>query len=305
MPSRPGSTFSTSSDTRTSTQFQLYTFANTAAYLAARSGANPFGYNTFAQYFGEPDLDFSSNLYGLFVQDDWRLGDSLKLLYGLRYDLYDVPAPLADAPFAASRDFRVDTNNVAPRLGLVWTAGADRRTVVRVNTGLMYDQAILASYEQALINDGTNTRAAASFQPTSPGAPAFPNALSAGAGATPNTLTTVSPEFSVARNWQNNLQVERQLGDRFAVSLGGSYARGTRPARAQQRQRHQPDRPAGRRAADLQHGAERLDAARPPLQRHQHVPVDRRVDLQEPDGAGHRPPSVGHPVRPRLHARQE
>ena len=70
----------------------IYTFANTAAYLAARNGANPFGYNTFAQFLGEPDLAFSSNLYGLFVQDDWRLGDSVKLLYGLRYDIYDVPA---------------------------------------------------------------------------------------------------------------------------------------------------------------------------------------------------------------------
>jgi hypothetical protein len=215
------------SDTRTSTPFQLYTFANTAAYLAARSGANPFGYNTFAQYFGDPNLAFSSNLYGIFVQDDWRLGDSLKLVYGLRYDLYDVPAPVADAPFAASRDFTVDTNNIAPRIGLVWTAGADRRTVVRVNTGIMYDQALLASYEQALINDGTSTRAASGFQPTSPGAPAFPNVLSAGAGATPNTLTTVSPDFAVARNWQNNVQVERSLGGRVAVALGGAYARGS------------------------------------------------------------------------------
>lgn len=213
-------------DTRTSTQFQLYTFANTAAYLAAKSGAAPFGYNTFAQYFGEPNLDFSSNLYGMFLQDDWRVTDSLKVLYGVRYDLYDVPEPIANAPFEASRDFKVDKNNFAPRLGVVWTAGSDRRTVVRANTGLMYDQAILASYEQALINDGTNLRAAASYQPATAGAPAFPAVLSTGAGATPNALTTVSPDFEVAYNWQNNVQVERQLGDRFAVSVGGSYARG-------------------------------------------------------------------------------
>ena len=90
---------------------------------------NPFGYNTFQQYFGEPDLDFSSNLYGLFVQDDWRLSDSLKVLYGLRYDLYDVPAPNASAPFETSRDFVVDKNNWAPRLGVVWSVGGDRRTV--------------------------------------------------------------------------------------------------------------------------------------------------------------------------------
>jgi hypothetical protein len=213
-------------DKRTSSPQQIYTFASVATYLAARSGANPFAYNTFQQYFGEPDLDFSSNLYGFFVQDDWRVSDSLKVLYGLRYDLYDVPAPNASAPFETSRDFVVDKNNWAPRLGVVWTVGSDRRTVVRANTGMMYDQALLASYEQALISDGTNARASASFQPASPGAPAFPNVLSAGAGAAPNTLTTVSRDFDVANNWQNNLQLERQLSDRFAASVGVSYSRG-------------------------------------------------------------------------------
>ena len=213
-------------DSRRSTPFQLYTFANAANYLAAKSGANPFSYNTFQQYFGEPELSFSSNLYGMFIQDDWRLSDSLKVLYGLRYDVYDVPTPNASAPFESSRDFVVDKNNLAPRLGVVWTVGNDRRTVVRANTGMMYDQALLASYEQSLINDGTNLRAAASFQPTQTGAPAFPAVLSAGAGATPNTLTTVSRDFQVANNWQNNLQLERQLSDHFAASVGVSYSRG-------------------------------------------------------------------------------
>jgi hypothetical protein len=142
------------------------------------------------------------------------------------YDLYDVPEPDAAAPFDTSRDFVVDKNNIAPRLGVVWTVGSDRRTVVRANTGIMYDQALLASYEQSLINNGTNARAAATFQPATAGAPAFPAVLSAGAGATPNTLTTVSRDFQVANNWQNNLQIERQLSDRFAASIGTSYVRG-------------------------------------------------------------------------------
>jgi hypothetical protein len=213
-------------DTRTSTPFQLYTFPTIAAYQAAANGTNRFAYNTFTQYFGQPGLDFSSNTYGMFVQDDWRLTDSLKVLYGVRYDLYDVPAPNTSAPFETSRDFVVDKNNIAPRLGVVWTAGSDRRTVVRANTGLMYDQALLASYEQALINDGTNARAAATFQPATPGAPAFPAVLSSGTGATPNTLTTVSRDFQVAHNWQNNIQIERQLNDHFAAAIGTSYVRG-------------------------------------------------------------------------------
>jgi len=148
------------------------------------------------------------------------------VLYGLRYDLYDVPAPNASAPFETSRDFVIDKNNIAPRLGVVWTVGNDRRTVVRANTGIMYDQALLASYEQALINDGTNARASATFQPATPGAPAFPNVLASGTGATPNTLTTVSRDFQVAYNWQNNIQIERQLSDKFAAAIGTSYARG-------------------------------------------------------------------------------
>jgi hypothetical protein len=213
-------------DTRTRTTSQAYTFASVANYLAARSGANPFSYTTFTQYFGETDLEYNSNLYGLYVQDDWRISSNVKILYGIRYDRYIAPEANASAPFEASREFRSDKNNVAPRVGVAWTLGGSRRSVIRANTGVMYDQALLAMYEQTLINDGTNRRAAASFQPTQVGAPAFPNVLSTGSGAQPNTLTTVSPEFDVASNWQNNVQFEHQLNDRLAMSVGTSYVRG-------------------------------------------------------------------------------
>ena len=213
-------------DTRTNSSQQLYTFSSVDNYLAARSGANPFAYNTLDQYFGETNLDYTSNLYGFFVQDDWRVAPNVKILYGIRYDLYDVPEANPNAPFEASRDFTIDKNNWAPRFGVVWTLGDDRRTVVRANSGLMYDQPLLAMYEQALTADGTNARAAARFQPTTPGAPAFPNVLSAGSGAQPNSLNTVAPEFEVARMWQNNVQVERQLGDKYALAVGTTYTRG-------------------------------------------------------------------------------
>ena len=50
-----------------------------------------------------------------------------EVLYGVRYDLYDVPDADPDAPFEASRDFRVDKNNLAPRVGVVWALGDSRR----------------------------------------------------------------------------------------------------------------------------------------------------------------------------------
>ena len=213
-------------DTRTAAAAQLYTFPNAAAYLAAKDGTNRLGYTSFTQYFGLPNLEYNTAQYGFFVQDDWRVSSDLKVLYGLRYDLYGVPDGDPAAPVATSREFPTSKNNFAPRLGIAWTLGSDKKTVVRANTGVMYDQTLNAIYEQALQNNGTNARASASFTPTQAGAPAFPSVLSAGAGATPNLAWTVDPTFKVARSWQNNVQFERAIGDHYSMAIGGSYVTG-------------------------------------------------------------------------------
>jgi hypothetical protein len=213
-------------DTRVSPQAVLYTFPNAASYLAARSGENRLGYTTFTQYFGLPDLEYSTAQSGFFIQDDWRVASDLKVLYGLRYDLYTPPDGVAGAPIATSAAFPQPKNNLAPRLGAVWTIGESKRTVLRANTGLMYDQTLNAIYEQALQNDGTNARASATFTPTQAGAPAFPAVLSAGSGAQPNLAWTVDPDFEVARSWQNNVQLERAIGDHYSIAIGTSFVKG-------------------------------------------------------------------------------
>ncbi len=50
------------SDSRVNTLFQLYTFPNVDAYLAAESGANPRSYTGFAQLFGDPDRQLRHEL---------------------------------------------------------------------------------------------------------------------------------------------------------------------------------------------------------------------------------------------------
>jgi hypothetical protein len=213
-------------DTRTSAPATLYTFPNAAAYLAARSGANPLGYTSFTQYFGLPNLEYNTTQSGFFIQDDWRVTPDFKILYGVRYDLYGVPDGNPNAPITTSREFPTSNNNVAPRFGAVWTLGERKRSVLRFNSGLMYDQTLNAIYEQALQNDGTNARASATFTPTQAGAPAFPNVPSAGAGAQPNTAWTVDPDFKVARSWQSNVQFEQAVSDHYAVAVGVSYVKG-------------------------------------------------------------------------------
>ena len=92
------------------------------------------------------------NLY-TFVQDTWQLTNDLTVNLGLRYD-YDtsvqtgneyvdaknaqILARLGGTPLLEKT--RADTDDLAPRLGVVWTPGSSRRTLVRLGVGRFYDQ---------------------------------------------------------------------------------------------------------------------------------------------------------------------
>jgi carboxypeptidase family protein/TonB-dependent receptor-like protein len=211
-------------DERTNAPQFSYTFPTVAAYLAAKSGATPRGYTTMSQITGDPTFNMSTNTFSMFVQDDWAIASKVKILYGVRYDLYKYPDGLANAPLAATQAFNIDRNNFGPRVGVAWSV--DDKTVVRASTGIMYDQAILGGYEQALQLSGSPKAPVYSFSGTSAGAPAFP------AGVTTGTLAVQSPwevdsAFVVAHTWQNNVQVERQFARDTSVSVGFMYAKGS------------------------------------------------------------------------------
>ncbi|MBA3886355.1 MAG: TonB-dependent receptor, partial [Acidobacteria bacterium] len=216
-------------DKRTASLFTVYNFPTPAAYLAARNGTNPFSYSTFQQLFGDPDFRMDTAMYSAFVQDDWRVTPDLKMLYGLRYDLYRYPEGDANAPFEWNRDFRADRNNFGPRLGIAWTPFEDKRTVVRASTGVMYDQPLLAAYELAFQNSGSPSRFTVAVNPSSAGAPAFPGNLAnlpPGFALPTQSISTVDPDFKVARTFQNNVQLERGLGRHFAASIGFVHVQG-------------------------------------------------------------------------------
>ncbi|MBP1635267.1 MAG: hypothetical protein H6Q10_1841 [Acidobacteria bacterium] len=90
--------------------------------------------------------------FGFFGQDSWQVTDALTLNLGLRYDLErsatqgnefvdtkneQIVATLGGSPVLEKT--KVDTNNVSPRLGFVWTPTADRQTTVRGAFGYFYD----------------------------------------------------------------------------------------------------------------------------------------------------------------------
>ena len=82
-----------------------------------------------------------STSYAAFVQDKWQIRDNLTLSIGLRYDLEIVPITEIDNPmFDDPKDYPVDTNNIAPRIGFSWNPGGTGASVVRGGFGTFYDK---------------------------------------------------------------------------------------------------------------------------------------------------------------------
>ena len=172
-------------------------------------------YNTFQQAFGRPDQFQSNPNLGAFVQDEWRMRRDLTLNGGLRYDVQYLPDPI-----------QTDTNNFAPRLGVVYAPG-DRKTVIRASYGLYYDRIPLRATSNALQRDGSKYLVV-QLAATQPGAPLFPNVIAVQPATllTKPNITRIDPDIEVSYSQQANLQIERELPWDAVVSVGYLHLRG-------------------------------------------------------------------------------
>jgi len=142
------------------------------------------------QFAGAGDLERAQNEYSLFVQDKWIVNPRVIFDLGLRYDRDGIGA----------------NNNLAPRVGFVFTPAKSERTVVRGGVGLFYDKIPLnvGSFEQ--YQDLVVTTFA-------------PDGVTPVAG--PSLISNTAPEdldnpYSLA--W--NLQVDHQVNERLLLRLG-------------------------------------------------------------------------------------
>jgi len=142
------------------------------------------------QFAGAGDLERAQNEYSLFVQDKWIVNPRVVFDLGLRYDRDGIGA----------------NNNLAPRVGFVFTPAKSERTVVRGGVGLFYDKIPLnvGSFEQ--YQDLVVTTFA-------------PDGVTPVAG--PSLISNTAPEdldnpYSLA--W--NLQVDQKVNERLLLRLG-------------------------------------------------------------------------------------
>jgi hypothetical protein len=193
-----------------------YTFSSLATFLAGV-------YNNagFTQTFGATDVSETNPNVGVYVQDEWKVSSSVTLNAGVRYDLQFLET------------INTDTDNVSPRVGVVWSPFDSRRTIVRGSAGLFYDRVPLRALANALLSAGNTTdlnnlrQISVSLSPTQAGAPAFPSILGAVVpSVTLPSLTTMDPDVQNAYSRQVSVEVEHQVGDRATVSVGYQYLRG-------------------------------------------------------------------------------
>jgi hypothetical protein len=202
----------------------LYNFASIADYLAAKSGSNPYAYSNFQQQLGDLSASYDSAFYGLFVQDDWQVAPRVKLLYGLRYDLFKVPDARQFAANPYSQSFTIDKNNVGPRAGVAWALNGNATTVLRASIGLMYEPPLLDFYDNAILNNGDpKSYNIGPLLPNATGAPAFPASLASpppGFTLARQSINAVDESFRTQSAWLSNVQIERALSPDFSVSAG-------------------------------------------------------------------------------------
>jgi hypothetical protein len=229
-----GGGFTNYADERRSGIFYQFTFPTITAYQQAVNGTNLRSYSNYQETIGDPEIKFKSTFYNFFAQDDWKVTRRLKFNYGLRYDLYNIPKANSSSPFPASQKFRVDKNNFAPRLGVVYALReGDRPTVIRASAGIYYDVPYSDMYLRGLQNNGNSIFRNYSFGPvataTTPAGPAFPNnfgSLPAGTIIGPQSIDAVSSDFKNLYAIHTNVQLEQALTENLSFTVGYIHSNG-------------------------------------------------------------------------------
>lgn len=189
----------------------------------------PYSYSRFVQSRGAEFFEAPVINVGLFVQDDIRLTQKLKLNLGLRYDAFVRPSPNPNADLASTNVIPQDYNNIAPRLGFAYDPQGNGKTVIRGGYGMFYNTVVAQTFNTFLRSNG---RAVTSLNvvPTDPGAPLFTRGA---VTAVPGGRTAISdvrvfdPNFRDLFVHNAYVTVERELLKDFGVAATwqGTFSR--------------------------------------------------------------------------------
>lgn len=112
----------------------------------------------YSEGLGEAEYNLHDFMFGIYIQDDWRISDRLTLNLGVRYDIeFGISNPGYSDPRREPwvvPDKGYDTNNIAPRVGFAYDIFGSGNTILRGGYGRYFDSVLLDVTRRERINDG-------------------------------------------------------------------------------------------------------------------------------------------------------
>lgn len=195
-----------------------YTFSNLEQYRQAL--ANPT--TNFAQQFsinrGNPLIEYNMFRGSWFINDDWRVSQSLTLSYGLRHEF---------------QNHLDDKINFAPRFGFAWSPFKSRKTTFRGGGGIFFDRLNNGAFQNSIRYNGSLQQSftirsggnvGAIFATTTEQALLL-NATQLGNPAS-QTLRPLASDLKAPYDANGSLAVEQQLPKSLILSVTYNFFRG-------------------------------------------------------------------------------
>jgi len=213
-----------------------FVYANFTNFALDFSGntAGTKRWQTFSQAFGNPVVDTFTRDYSWYVQDQMRLGKSLTLNIGMRYEYSQFKQPQSSNPsYPLTASIRQPGKNFAPRIGLGY-AFNNNKTVLRTGYGVFY-----ARFPGSMINTFHQTNGLYSRNVSLNGAvaadlalgPSFPNPLlSLDRTPPPGTvdITFAARDFRNPYTQQADLGIQHALTSNLSLDVSYVWSRGAR-----------------------------------------------------------------------------
>ncbi len=115
----------------------------------------------YVQGYGVTGDSYDDRDIGLFVQDDWNVTDRFIVKAGIRYQrqfMYDIDYTVSMPGGSFTYQIPDDTNDIAPRIAVIFDPGANGRQSIHASYGIFYENHIIANAQIGNGIDGQNLR---------------------------------------------------------------------------------------------------------------------------------------------------
>jgi hypothetical protein len=210
-----------------------FIFANLADFLRGRART----FEGLLPSASDVARSYRQNLFGWFIQDEFKPSRRLTLSLGLRHEFVTVPTenhgrlnnlhdPL-DEKITVGKPFITAKDNFAPRLGFAWDISGSGKTTLRGGAGIFFDQFLAHQWWNSIVK-----LAPFAITARASGADAkFPNALAGLIALGRDAVLAVDYDHGQPYVYQYNLSLQHELLPQTVITAAYVGSRGVKLSR--------------------------------------------------------------------------